>query len=378
MLTLLRGVHKSPPQGYKLLTLILFIKTFTTFLTVFLVDRISPLRDAAYFLNWSERPGKLRDFLAGQMASSLKHLLQADIAVHLVFSFCSGFAVWWLLRDRDLRGWKIWALIVLLFSPAVAIWGSCVSKEAISIVFACFFFRFFLDLYEKNKSLNLLWMMCFLVLYGIFRIHFVIGLMWMVMAFYLSEFLADRFSFKAVAITFYLLTLICVTIFWDQLWQPIEQFVMPIARKAYAIHVDARTNRLWVDFSTRWDFIKNLWWGIPFSIIGPLPTEALRRPSLWPLLFGGVVTLGVYITCIVSAGRRLCVSNFGSMFFWCGVVPSLVITCLAHYPLGILNAGAGIRYHTPISVQLGFAMLAFSAIRRVGVTNNNNNQIVAS
>lgn len=359
-------------KSFQLLALILFIKATTTFLTLVFVDPISPLNDARYFLKWSLVTldtsswsfGLYREAAVGIIAGYLKHLSTPDYIVHLFFSFMSGTAIWWLFRDRDLYGWRLFVLILLLLSPAVAIWGSTVSKEALSIVFSCLFFRALLDTYEKREMRGWATLILFLLLFALMRAHYAIGLFWLMVTMGCALIFSKRVSARPAIMVLCLSSLGAIILFWNPFWGVLENWVMPEARRYFLTHTSAHLNRPWVEFYTRWDFLKNLWWGMPFSIIGPLPSEMSGHPGLALLFASGIMTITLYGICIVAAGRRLISDNFGSIFFWCGVVPAALITCLAHYPFGILNAGSAIRYHTPISVQLGFSMLAFSAIKR--------------
>lgn len=350
----------------QILGLSVAIKAAWTAVALYVVARVTPLKDAERYLAGIVRESEGlwdRTVLMTRLAVALKAGLQADFLVHLVFSAATALAVWWLLRDRDLSRGRGWIFLGLLLAPAFGIWGSIISKEALSVVFACLYFRALLDSLEGPR---IRWPGLLLGLAGFafFRYHYAVGIAWTTVAFLVlrlhpggprrgAAWLAGMLALAAVA----------AAAAAGHLARFADGYLIPYVRQYILGGEDGRTTRDWLVLQDHGDLIANLWWGLPFSIVGPLPGEAAARPVLIPLFLGGCLTLFLYAACFAAARRRLVGMPGGAALFWLGLVPGALATLLIHYPFAVLNAGAGIRYHVAFCVQMGFGMLALAAPR---------------
>lgn len=355
----------------RLLVTILASKVVWTLAVLLVVVRVTPLRDSEIYLSWTLGDFSstvMRTMVIGNATALLKMVVFGrDWMVHAIFSLAAGVAIWWLLRGRQFALATSMLLVGLLAAPAFGIWGSIVGKEAPVIVFSALFYRLLLDSLALRRigAAAALGLLTSLAAYGLIRPTYAIGMVWSLLV--LALLLATcgpwqrplRLASVIGGIGLAWWTFSQIPVKYD-----LEAWVMPMARHYFLIYGDAQLNRFWLPFNDLGDFLGHLWWGVPFSIIGPLPSEVVSRPVLLPLLVGGVMTLALYAGCFVAAGRRCRNEPLEWQFFWWGIVPGAAVTLLAHYPLGILNPGSGIRYHVAFSVQFGFAMLALALPRR--------------
>jgi hypothetical protein len=348
-----------------LLPSILASKAIWTVIVLVLVARVTPLRDAEYYLSFtlsSAPDSPFRTILLGVVAHFIRDWVGSDAIVHLAFSLAVGVAFWWLLRDRELQG-KAWLLLLLLALPASGIWGSMVSKEVFSIIASVVFFRFLLRGYEGER-----WLLpCLTALAAVafFRYHYAIGLAWLVFVLVFITTMENRpIAARWILICIVVLAAMLFFIEIDRINGVIDSFVIPLSRAYIIEQGSANLTRSSLVWEVHRDFWENLWWGVPFGIVGLLPDEIAGRPERMAMFVGGMMTLAVYVACFTLAWRRLADEPKGRLFFIFGLIPAAFVTLLAHYPISVLNPGSGIRYHVAFSVQMGFGMLAFACLRR--------------
>lgn len=354
----------------RLLTTILISKFLWMLAALMVVAHVTPLRDSELYLSWSlgNFSGVARTAIVGNIAAALKlAVFGRDWAVHTIFSLVAGLAVWGLLRGRCFGAVSTMLLLALLAVPAFGIWGSIVGKEVFAVVFSAVFYRLLLDSLALRRigAATAAGLLASLVAYGMIRPTYAIGMIWGLLV--LAVLLATRGPRQrmlrlasigaGIGLAGWAMSLI-------EIRRVLETLIMPMAKMYVLPYGDAHVNRTWLAFDGWRDFVGNLWWGVPFSIIGPLPSEVIDRPALLPVLIGGVMTLFLYVGCFVMAGRRCRNEPLERQFFWWGLIPGAAATLLAHYPLGILNPGSGIRYHVAFAVQFGFTMLALALPRR--------------
>lgn len=359
-------------QDRDLLGLIMATKVVWTLLALLVVARISPLRDSDQYLSWTLgelSTGPLRNAILGNLAAAMNMAVGGrSWIVHLLFSAAAGFAVWWLLRGRSYRGVRMVILAGLLLVPAFGIWGSIVGKEVLSIIFSACFFRLLLEALESRAmcASQIAGFAASLAAYAVFRPPYAIGMVWTLLVLVLLLVTQDQRwrRWRMVCLLVGVGLAAWGAVYFDVL-RLIDSWLLPTV-KMYELSpslVSAHLTRRWLELDDAGDLLRNLWWGLPFSIIGPLPGEVVARPMLAPVFLGGMATLVLYLACFVMAGRRCYEEILDWQFFCWGLVPGAVMSWLIHYPFAILNPGTGIRYQVACSIQFGFAMLALSAPR---------------
>lgn len=352
------------------LCLIMATKIVWTLLALLVVAPISPLHDSGLYLSWTLgefSPGPLRNAILGNIAAAMKMAVgDHPWIVHFLFSAAAGIAIWRLLRDRRYSGTRMVILVGLLLAPAYGIWGAIVGKEVLAIIFSAFFFRLLLDALASRtiRAGQIAGLAVFLAAYAILRPPYAIGMAWALVVLMVLLATQDRRRQKwRVASLLAAMGLATWGVVYFDVPRLIDSVLLPTVKRyeLSPILASAHLTRRWVELEHAGDLLHNLWWGLPFSIIGPLPDEVINRPMLTPLFIGGVATLALYLACFVMAGRHCHKKTLDWQFFCWGLVPGAAMNWFIHYPFALLNPGTGIRYQVACSVQFGFAMLALSA-----------------
>ena len=134
--------------------------------------------------------------------------------------------------------------------------------------------------------------------------------------------------------------------------------------KYHFLTYTANTNRFDIPWDLFSDFVSNIFWGIPFSIIGFTPTEAIRNPKYLPFFIEGVISFILFIFLLGALVQSISHdATFKAAVFLC-FLPALVFVLLAHYPFGIFNPGSALRYKQSLVPIIYFYPLFMLALRR--------------
>lgn len=110
------------------------------------------------------------------------------------------------------------------------------------------------------------------------------------------------------------------------------------------------------------DFIANMWWGLPASIIGPLPEEALARPIFVPIFAEGILSFVLIFYLIYRCLRAATRDETARRLVLLGFIPAVAMALLIHYPFGVFNPGSAIRYKQNLAPLLYFFPVMFLAV----------------
>jgi len=135
--------------------------------------------------------------------------------------------------------------------------------------------------------------------------------------------------------------------------------------ESYFLSYDAASNRHWIEWEDSGDFFMNMGWGIFFSIIGPLPTEVLRRPEFFPFFLEGLVSLFFIFYFLVIMVKRYARYSSIRGFLLYAFIPAVTIALIIHYPFGIFNPGSAGRYKQSLAPLFYFLpMLLIAALKK--------------
>jgi len=117
---------------------------------------------------------------------------------------------------------------------------------------------------------------------------------------------------------------------------------------------DGNTNCSDIEWNSVANFFSNMSRGIPFSIIGFTPVEALENAKYFPAFLEVIIAFLFLIWLLIKLiGRAKVDLNVRSALYLC-FLPALFIMILAHYPLGIFNPGSAICYKQSLAPAFYF------------------------
>lgn len=349
------------------LSFLIVVKIAATLFAILVYSRFTQLGDAERYLSASV-PFSLTSILdrttfTDLLFSSLRRLFASDLAVHLGTSLLVAITLWATLRrsypyaDRRL----LWLALLL---PHFLVWTSVVGKEAIAVI----------------SFTGLVWVTVQLVVHG--RLHFSIfffstitsllirphyfiayailffgGLVSRLMKKQSARLGIDTYIFLSV---FVFLGISILLTFSTSFWGPYLLEVMQVT-EGYFLSYDAASNRLAIDWDSPFDFFMNAWWGIPFSIIGPLPTEVVTRPILLPVLLEGLASALLFVILFLKVLAHGFSFRQHRLFLFLGFIPAVVVEIIVHYPFGLFNPGSALRYKQSIAPLLYLFPIMFLA-----------------
>lgn len=325
----------------KITSICIGIKVLGTLFALFIFNRFTPLVDSFnYINNYYLIDINLRTLIV-QHITTLLVSLTTPLITHIFFSLFSASAIfYYALKSRN----NSWLLLILLF-PSALIWTSIVGKEAIYFGCVGIFLVIWIDLIKEKLSYRHLSLIIPLGLCVMLRPHYTIGLLWLA----LSALIIKNKKLNNSLIAFAFITSIVAIVY----------FLIPeLAERAYgSIDSTARASRnLTLNIHTLEAFKSQMSTGMLFGIIGPLPSELLRRPEFILFFIEGIVVLiaPLAIGFILFKKTRAINNHVYFSNFIYGVVPAIIILVLIHSLFGILNPGSAIRWR--VNFELIFYM----------------------
>ena len=274
--------------------------------------------------------------------------LVSTLLVAIVIYYASKYFLPWI----NLR--LFWLANLL---PHFLIWSSLASKEAIFIIPSLYLVSFCAKLAfdEPFRGWQISWYFLLLLFIFFMRPTYSIGYGYLLIS---SLILSSSFSLKIKQVNslkrfsnssavMVFIFLFCAALFI------LYQYVFDSQSDAYAymstfqsyfLSYDGNTNRSNIEWNSASSFFSNMPWGIPFSIIGFTPVEALENLKYLPAFLEGILAFLLLIWLLITLiGRAKVDLNLRTALYLC-FLPALFLTVLAHYPLGIFNPGSAIRY----------------------------------
>lgn len=298
------------------------------------------------------------------------------VIASLIPSVFLGYVIWWIFRPiyySFVNKLLFWSCILL---PQFIIWSSAAGKEVIAITAFLVVIKSTVDLAIKPKSeVKIHYLGLSLLFAFLMRPHYFIPYLLL----FLSVFLISKIkSFNRINFTggVALVTLVAigfilglVLIITYEQWYSFLNSVMATS-KSYFLSFDAGSNRLEIQWSSVSDFFANMWWGLPTSIIGPTPVEALQRPLFIPVFIEGLFSLLLIFYLVFKLlGVVANYPQYKAMVVY-GLIPALIMALVIHYPFGIFNPGSALRYKQALAPLFYFYPILFMAeLRKVKTTN---------
>jgi len=257
--------------------------------------------------------------------------------------------------------------------PHFLIWSGIASKEAIYIplaIYVCACSAHIITAPKKKYSFSeaILLLIAFAFM-AVIRPHFTIvyaflffgSLFWSHLKGSLSRLLSfNKYSKSFVAVLSLILAFSIPLCSWLILQsQPDLTSSLMSTSRSYFLSEEANTNRDYIVWETANDFLSNMSWGLPQSIIGFTFSEAVMKFQYLPAFIEGLFSLYLVFRCSYSPFCRLQPSQ--KLLYILIFIPSLISIILILYPFAIFNPGSATRYKQSISPLLYFYPLFLSS-----------------
>jgi hypothetical protein len=344
--------------------ILLLVKVFAVFFATQIFAKYSPLLDSNLYLNGAYGSHEAFRTLLIQRITVLANSFGGRFFANYIFAVasCAGFLYAYYKYERLLPFWGCMFLLL----PSSFVWTSIVGKEA--IFFGLFGLLIVLWSIYADEQLNLpqvITAIFLILLCSLFRPHYLLAIVWL----FVATFVVKRLGFNAIYIllvTFIGIIRAIYLYFWDDL----------LIRGYTGISVDGRASRF-LDLEIQPYAEKNhagfsrfenwLPFGALFGIIGPTPTEVVKRPEFLPFFIEGLFILCMPIIVYVYAKRHggprfAC---FKQLFFL-ALLPSIILLLILHSPFGVLNPGSATRWRVNFEqiFYLAPTLLAMRILRK--------------
>lgn len=329
---------------------------------------VGPIGDSPRYLSASFEPSwqSLIDRTSfTDLVFSFIRLFLGELQTHLFVSIFSAIVVFYLFRRYYDYVPKILFWISFLL-PHFLVYSGLVCKESLAIPAFLLLTKFSIDLVvsQRGKLLDfcLGFVVCLLVRPNYLIAYiFLIFITFIVCKFRLFAKINLSFGVSFFVLSVLMFTSIVVIYLTRSFWGGYVLSSMNHLSREFFKLTDANTTRWYISWENLGDFFVDMWWGIPFSIIGPTVNEAIRRPILIPVFIEGIISLFLLLFNLFSL---LSIARFDprlKMIVVFGFIPSVMIGLLLHYPLGIFNPGSALRYKQSLTPLFYFYPLLLMA-----------------
>jgi len=326
---------------------------FGVFFTVFIFAEFSSLADSARYLGGEYDPEKLysRTHALIWVGYFLNKIFMFDILVNFFLSFCVAFSIYKLFKGIYFTQLERLAIYVVLYSPTFLVYSSIIGKELVVIVAAVGYFH---ALFVQKNSMFAVF---FLLVIVFFRPHLSLAYAFFGLLFYrLSR---SKIFFIEMLGVFLAFIVLCF-IFYSDVLSVIETVIMPVSQRHFSL--SSNTTRVIEEWNTVYDFIFNMYWGIPVQLLGPTFFESFNRPMFFVYFFYGIL---LWVVSVCFTIRILFEKNILKRYraFFVAVVV-LIIALILNYPLSLFNSGSSLRYVVNIYPIIFFMPLLFLKLHK--------------
>lgn len=349
---------------------IISLKISATLFAYFVYSKFSPFLDAALYLSPPENYETpfLRTRQAILIYSTLKSAFRSDLMIYLLTSFLVGYVLW-----RVVRPFYHWInkplFYVTLMLPHFLICSGVVGKEAFVIVGYLLLISVCVDWLLKQHTSFLA--LGFGLYFASFHPHYLLAYGYLGMATWvLSRPLINQLNAPKWLVFILGIYILSCGFLLFCLWDILTPYLLHTMKNIQAMFLgqvggQVRTNRHDITWLVPLDFIKNLWWGLPISMIGPTLKEAIARPILFPVFVEGCVALGLFGVLFHRMIRLAFTYPQTAAIFLLGFVPAVIIGLFVNYPVGIFNPGSAIRYkQSLVPLFYFYPLLVMAALKR--------------
>ena len=397
--------------------MIILLKLSATLFAYMIYAKFSPFTDAALYLsppeNYYTPFVRTRHMIL--IYSTLKSVVRFDLILYLATSFGVGYVLW-----RVVRPFYEWMSKPLFFSalllPHFLIWSGVIGKEAFVVVGYLLLVSVCIDRLGRRRISFLA--LGFGLYFASFHPHYLLAYGYLgMMTWLLTGPFANRnvtahsfptsrglsagsislcasvdpadkprdvegvnrveqlhLSYSSMWLVLLLsLCFLVMGLFVFCLWDFLSPYLLDLMLKIKAMFLgqvgQVRTNRYDIIWSAPLDFVRNLWWGVPISLIGPTLKEATLRPVLLPVFLEGCFAWWLFGYLFYRMVREALIMrpfHHLAAIILLGFVPAVMIGLLVNYPVGIFNPGSAIRYKQSLAPLLYFYPILVMAVLKRG------------
>ncbi len=326
--------------GWRYVLVIALIKALGVAFATLVFAKYTPLVDSQLYLSgFYSSTHEFRTGLVQLMAMSLNRL-GSSYVTNYAFALISATG----LIYYYLTGGRRWLLMLTLLFPSALVWSSIVGKEAIY----CGSLGLALVVWSSYTVRSLRWgeiliLFASLILCFSFRPHYAVALAWL----FVAAFAIKNLKSKAPAFLLLILltgVLLAYYFVWEELlfrgYSAVDYTARASRFNAYGILPFAEKHHA--------GFIKFksiVHYGVVTGIVGPVPSEVLKRIEFLPFFLEGVgILLSPLLIYAWSRRYAVCRESMFKRFFWWCVIPSVLILMIMHAPFGLLNPGSATRW----------------------------------
>ena len=356
----------------------LVIKLCATTGAYFIYSKFAPFVDAKLYLStcvgyclnssWSFRISLTHLFFY-----SLKLIFISDFAVNLFSSFLTTYILWYVFqRSYNFINKPLFYSAICL--PQFLIWSGMVGKEVLLIAGFLLLISSCIDLIIRKRT-KILPLLIGLILTLIVRPQATICYGYLLLAtIFLNNFKDNYFNKPKNSIIILFIsvisTIMILFLCWEYISIPLVKMMKVIKFNYFLSQNEARSNRLDIIFENPIDFVTNLWWGLPISIIGPTLHEVFVRPIMLPAFLEGLFSLALFVCLFIKTINLALINPKYNAFIILGFIPAILIGLILNYPMGIFNPGAAIRYKQSLAPLFYFyPLLLMSEIKMNNIFN---------
>ena len=345
------------------------IKLSITLFAFFIYARFTPFLDADIYLSPLDmnRGGALRTEHAHILFRHVREILGSDLAVHVATSLLLAYVIWFVFH-KTLHFMNKYLFSSALLLPHFMIWTGMVGKEPLAIAGFLLLIRACVDLVVKHRTPFLLIVLGLFL--GTFKPHYLVayGYLLMVSVFFAYTRMPWFHSPKNNGRLFVIgviLTGVLAFVFWEHLTPPLLTLMRAKEAMFLAQTGQVGANRVGIQWKEPMDFIYNMGWGLPVSILGPTLKETLARPLIAPAFLEGLIALGLSLWILLKTIQFAFEHPKYHAVIVLGLIPAILIGLLVNYPVGIFNPGSAVRYKQSLAPLLYFyALLLMGEVKK--------------
>lgn len=336
---------------------IIIIKVLFTFFTLYVYNHFSYLADSDRYLNAALKFNNLLDRtqFVDNIFATLRYVISSKLLVNFFISIIFGCAFFYIFKDL-LKYIDRKLLYISFLLPSFQIWTSIAGKEIIAIIGLLFLVKWIINIQFGRKN-SIIYLLIGLVFGVLIRPHYGIAYIYLAVSVIVWKRIKISPISKGAYISLLIVTLIIVTLIitiTTDVWSETFLATLRIIKNYFLSYGVSNANRYYIQWEVISDYFNNIFFGLVVSIIGPTLDETINRSIYLPFFIEGVVS---FILMIVVFYRLYKTSEqyvFYRKFLYLSFIPAVVIVLMIHYPFGIFNPGAAIRYKQNITPLIYF------------------------
>lgn len=329
--------------------LAVIIKLFALWFSLTVFSTYTKLADADSYVagEWVSKVWFDRTYSVGNISYFLASNLGKNWA-YIVFALVSGLGI--AITMIRMPSAAFWRIGPLFFLPSTTIYTSIPGKESLAGFGICLILAWWFSFLENKKTILTLTVLPLgLFIYAFLRPHYALAVCYIVFltliwrpVFKVSNkiinfYCMNRLSFGVVFLVITMTVAFSLPNFFDLMSNLIK-----VALSYFPAGNGRADRHAWLSWTVEEDFWTNLWWSLPFSIIGPLPNEVVERPIFLPFALEGMFILALILFALIRLVK--CGNLQKQKYTLTVIVPGLLLLVMLHAPFGTANPGSAIRY----------------------------------